>query len=113
MVLTGEVFRFAEDAIDSAPERQGVYAVYQGNELIYIGKAEQEDTIKSRLRSHLLGDNPCLINATAYRYEVCDNPRHREKLYLEVYQMSYLKLPRCNNFPSPKFYNKQQVSWPN
>jgi len=110
MVLMGEVFRFAEDAIDSAPERYGVYALYQGNELIYIGKAEQEDTIKSKLQRHLLGDNPCLKNATVYRYEVCDNPGQREKLYLQVYEMSYLRLPRCNYWPGQRFSSKQYVS---
>ena len=97
MVLMGDVFRFAEDSIDSAPEREGVYALYQGNELIYIGKAEQGDTIRARLQNHLSGENPCTREATAYRYEVCDYPRHREELYLKVYKVSYLKLPRCNN----------------
>ena len=97
MVLTGDVFRFAEDSIDSAPAREGVYALYQGNELIYIGKAEHEDTIRSRLQNHLSGENPCTKDATTYRYEVCDNPRHREELYLQAYKLSYIKLPRCNN----------------
>ncbi len=97
MVLTGDVFRFAEDSIDSAPAREGVYALYQGNELIYIGKAEHGDTIRSRLQNHLSGENTCTKDATTYRYEVCDNPRHREELYLQVYKQSYMKLPRCNN----------------
>ena len=96
MVFMGDVFRFAEDSIGTAPEQEGVYALYQGNELIYIGKAEPGDSIKSRLQKHLLGLDPCIEKATAYRYEVCDNPRRREELYLQVYEMSYLKLPRCN-----------------
>lgn len=96
MVFMGDVFRFAEDSVETAPEQEGVYALYQGNELIYIGKAEQGDSIKSRLHNHLSGLDPCTETATAYRYEVCDNPRRREELYLQVYQVSYLKLPRCN-----------------
>lgn len=96
MVFMGDVFRFAEDSISSAPEQEGVYALYQGNELIYIGKAEQGGSIKSRLQNHLTGSDPCTKTATTFRYEVCDNPRHREELYLQVYEVSYLKLPRCN-----------------
>jgi hypothetical protein len=96
MVFMGDVFRLAEDSIGTAPEQEGVYALYQGNELIYIGKAEQGGSIKSSLQNHLSGVDPCTRTATAYRYEICDNPRHREELYLQVYAVSYLKLPRCN-----------------
>ena len=97
MVFMGDVFRFAEDSIGTAPEQEGVYALYQGNELIYIGKAEPGDSIKSRLQNHLAGADTCTRIATSYRYEVCDNPRQREELYLQVYEVSYLKLPRCNS----------------
>ena len=79
MVLTGAVFRLAKDLLDSAPEREGVYALYQGNKLIYIGKADRGDTIRSRLLDHLSGENPCTKDATTYRYEVCDNPKNREE----------------------------------
>jgi len=97
MVFMGDVFRFDDDSIGFAPEQEGVYALYQGNELIYIGKAEPGDSIKSRLQKHLSGADMCTRTATAYRYEVCDNPRHREELYLQIYKVSYLKLPRCNS----------------
>ena len=54
MVFSGDVFRFAEDSIYTAPAREGIYALYQGNELIYIGIADNGDTIRSRVQHHLL-----------------------------------------------------------
>mgnify|MGYP005663467815 CR=1 FL=1 len=96
MVLTGEVFRFTEDTIRLVPARKGVYALYRGNELIYIGRAEQEGGLKAELLVHLLGKNTCTRHATAYRFEVCDNPREREEKLLQAYKSAHYELPCCN-----------------
>jgi len=95
-VLTGEVFRFTEDTIRLVPARKGVYALYRGNELIYIGKAEQEGGLKAELLVHLLGKDRCTRNVTAYRFEVCNNPSEREEYLLQAYKLDYYELPCCN-----------------
>jgi hypothetical protein len=96
MVLTGDIIRLTEDTIRLAPARKGVYALYRGNELIYIGKAEQEGGLKAKLLVHLLSNNACTRNATSYRFEACDNPQEREEMLLQAYKTSYYRLPRCN-----------------
>jgi len=96
VVLTGDIIRFTEDTIRLVPARKGVYALYRGNELIYIGKAEQEGGLKAKLLVHLLSDDACIRNTTSYRFEVCDNPKKREEMLLQVYKTSYASLPCCN-----------------
>ena len=95
-VLTGNTIRFTEDTIRLLPARRGVYALYRGNELIYIGKAEQEGGLKAKLLVHLLSDEPCIRNTTSYRFEACDNPKKREETLLQAYKASYSRLPCCN-----------------
>jgi hypothetical protein len=58
----------------SAPSDSGVYALYSGQDYIYIGESGD---IKTRLLHHLNGDNPC-INAnkpSSFSYEV--SPEHQ------------------------------------
>jgi hypothetical protein len=95
-VLTGDIIRFTEDTIRLVPARKGVYALYRGNELIYIGKAEHEGGLKAKLLVHLLSTDTCIRNTTSYRFEVCDNPKKKEEMLLQAYKTNYSRLPCCN-----------------
>ena len=81
MPITGELYTFNETNIARVPDEAGVYALYDGTELIYIGRARgTSETIRTRLRSHYNGDEgPCTQAATAYRREVTSSPVERER----------------------------------
>lgn len=98
MSIQGDLFDFTDDNLDKAPDSGGVYALYRGSTLIYIGRSKGETTtIRSRLKDHKAGrEGPCTQSADGYRREPCTNPVTRERELLQEYQNAYSKLPRCN-----------------
>jgi hypothetical protein len=97
MPVSGDLYTFNDENISRSPTGIGVYALYEGKELSYIGKAEGQGGIRERLQAHKRGDaGPCTQVATAYRRELHHNPSAREIDLLEEYKRTYGKLPRCN-----------------
>ena len=97
-MIVGDKYEFTKDNVNKAPDQAGVYALYDGDILIYYGRAQGGTvTIRSRLQDHFAGrDGKCTQNATAYRREATTAPVAREKALLEEYQRANRRLPRCN-----------------
>jgi len=56
MPIGGEKQSFTNENVEKAPEKHGVYALYDGNTIIYNGRAAGEGvTIRSRLKDHKSG----------------------------------------------------------
>ena len=84
--------------IKKAPISDGVYALYQGSEIIYYGKGEGFNGIRGRLEAHKAGyEGSCTMNADYFNYEICSNPAKRERELLQEYKNKNGKLPRCND----------------
>ena len=71
---------FTKQDIESLnPNQYGVYGIFKQNQWIYVGKGD----IKTRLLSHLNGENPCIAGArpTHWVAELCVDPKmsSREK----------------------------------
>ena len=98
MSIQGDIYEFTDNNLDKAPDSGGVYALYNGSTLIYIGRSKGGTTsIRSRLKDHKAGrDGRCTQSADHYRREPCTNPMTRERELLEEYKNSNSKLPRCN-----------------
>jgi hypothetical protein len=98
MPIRGARYPFNEKNVNASPKQHGVYAFFDGDELIYYGRAAGDNvTIRSRLRSHLLGhEGKCTQNAKTYRREVTETPKTREVELLEEFKRQYHRLPRCN-----------------
>jgi excinuclease UvrABC nuclease subunit len=99
MPISGDKYAFTKDNVNKAPDDHGVYALYDGDVLIYYGRAAGDGvTIGSRLRSHFKGDEgPCTQGATHYRREVTSRPVAREVELLNEFENAYRRLPRCND----------------
>ena len=99
MLISGDKYPFTDKNVNIAPQAHGVYALYDGNGTIYIGRASgQNVTIRSRLQDHKSGrEGPCTQGATHYRREQTSQPVAREKKLLEEYQNQHGQLPRCND----------------
>jgi hypothetical protein len=81
-----------------APALPGVYLLYRGHRLIYIGVAPRGATIRGRLREHLLGGGAGGTgSATEFDYEVSGEPFALYGHYLAVYiDTTGGLLPDCN-----------------
>ncbi len=99
MAITGDRYEFTDENMGRSPEMAGVYALYDGDETIYIGRAQGDTTtIRSRLQAHKRGDEgTCTIDATHYRREPTESAVRRETELLEEYKRNNGgRLPRCN-----------------
>jgi len=98
MALSGSKYDFTQENVDKSPTEGGVYALYDDDVIIYIGKGDGENGIRERLQAHKRGDEgDCTKNASHYRRETCPNPKVREGKLLEEYKSAYDRLPRCND----------------
>jgi len=85
--------------VDRAPAVGGVYALFEGAELIFFGRAlGGPETIRSRLQSHQAGgEGDATRGATHYRRRRCADPAAKEQALLSAYADDHQgRLPRCN-----------------
>ena len=86
-------YRFTRMVIAGAPQDQGVYALWDGEELIYYGRG----SIRARLMDHFHGRLGALTRrATHYGWEICKDPAAREAELLAEHQRLFGKPPRLN-----------------
>ncbi len=98
MTITADKIQFTDANIKEAPAEAGVYVLYEGETIIYFGRAQGGDvTIRSRLEDHRAGrEGPCTKNATGFKVEITSSAITREKELLEEYKNTHGSLPRCN-----------------
>ena len=94
----GEHVPFVSRGVAEAPASPGVYLLYRGHRLIYIGLAAAGATIQERLQYHLRGDGgPCTRSATEFDYETSADPVPLYRHYVAVYLDATGGLvPDCN-----------------
>ena len=98
MAISGDKYTFTQENVDMSPTDGGVYALYDWDETIYIGRGDGENGIRDRLQSHKRGDEgKCTQGASDYRREPCTNPKTRERELLQEYKNANGVLPRCND----------------
>ncbi len=96
MPVAGDSYDCSQDNIRKAPDKAGVYALFDGAQVIYYGSSAV--SIQDRLQFHYDGDDgPCTKGATDYKREVCSNSLARERELLEAYKRQNNRLPRCND----------------
>lgn len=97
MPIASPRYAFNATMVSGAPPDPGVFALWEGDELIYYGRANgQGTTIQSRLRERLESAASCTARATHYGWEITSNPRAREAELLREFQRAHGRLPRCN-----------------
>ena len=91
-------FRFARIVISGAPEEAGIYALWDGDEVTYYGRAEGKSrgggsTIRARLLAHYYEDRK---RPTHYSWEVCQDTDAREAELLKEHARKFGRVPRYN-----------------
>jgi hypothetical protein len=86
------------DAGAIAPSAPGVYVLYRGDQLTYIGVAERGDGIEQALENHRSGACAgCEQQATGFTYELTHQPRRRHAQRLRAYRERHNgRVPPCN-----------------
>jgi hypothetical protein len=89
---------FTEHGIEDAPAVSGVYWLWDGDELIFVGKAVGENvTIRACLQLHLQGgEGKCTQEATSFGFEMPDDPDMFIKDAIGSWEWHHKRLPRCN-----------------
>lgn len=86
-------YRFTQLVIAGAPDEMGIYALWDGEEVIYYGRGP----IRSRLLEHFHGRlDPLTRRATHYGWEICASPERREAELLSEHQRVFGRFPRLN-----------------
>ena len=82
-------YKLTRTVLQGAPADAGVYALWDGEELIYYGRAA---SIRARLMEHYEQGPP----ATHYSWEVCADPATREAELLREFQRMFGRVPKGN-----------------
>jgi hypothetical protein len=85
-------YKFNRIVLAGAPNEPGVYALWQGDEVIYYGRAQGEATLRSRLMEHYNSG----AGATHYSWEISREPAARESELLRQFKQTFGRLPRLN-----------------
>lgn len=83
-------YGFARMALTGAPAEPGVYALWDGDELVYYGRA---NSLRGQLLEHL-ERGP---QATHYSWELSADPARREAELLREFERMFGRLPRSNS----------------
>jgi hypothetical protein len=98
MPISGKRYKFTKENVDKSPRKTGVFALYDGPTLIFIGRATDGGvTLRSALQDHQAGrGGPSTQQATHYRREETTASVSRELELLAEHQASFGTQPRDN-----------------
>lgn len=90
-------YPFNRAAIEAAPEEAGIYGLFDGTELIYIGRAPGgAHGIKALLLAHQDGlHGSCTMKAATYTWEITIWSAAREVEVLTAFVQQNRREPRC------------------
>jgi hypothetical protein len=104
MPIVNRPWSFNPLVVSGAPEEPGVYALLEGDEVVYYGCAVRGSTIQSALLEILTrvrdGEGGCLQKVTRYSWEITPRPRLREAELLREFELAHRHPPRCNQVPA-------------
>ena len=93
----GEHAPFNARSVGEAPALPGVYLLYRGHRLIYIGLASAGSTIQECLQQHLCGESSASTSAaTEFDYEISVAAPQLYRHYLAVYMTASGEIGRAH-----------------
>jgi hypothetical protein len=98
MPISGKRYKFTKENVDKAPKKTGVFGLYDGDTLIFIGRATEEGaTLRTLLQDHQAGrGGDSTQRATHYRREESTASLSREIELLAEHKASFGGQPRAN-----------------
>jgi hypothetical protein len=93
-----KLWPFTLTMLEYAPDNSGVYLLWDGDEIIYIGRAQGEQSVKTCLLAHRSGSlGECTKRATHYSWVISVWPSVVEAQLIGQFHQKYGREPRCHN----------------
>jgi hypothetical protein len=89
------------ERVREAPDAQGVFALWDGKECVYVGHTPWNRSLADCLRQHLVLRDEGVIRASHFTWETSSTPKGRECQLLAQAIDRQGKLPRYNRADSP------------
>ena len=96
MPIRNPKYRLTRVMVEGAPEEVGIYALWEGDELIYVGRASPGAGIRRCLGEHLERRCECTTGASHYSWELSLRPAERELEILREFSAQFGRVPKCN-----------------
>lgn len=99
MSIIGRRWSFTPTVVSGAPETSGVFALFEGDRLVYYGSTVPGGTLRSALVEHLRRARPedsPTHDVTHYAWEIVAMPELRELDLLREFHDAHGRVPRCN-----------------
>jgi hypothetical protein len=96
MPIRNPKYRLTRAMVEGAPHEAGVFALWEGEELIYVGRASPGSTIRDQLLAHLGRKCSCTEKASHYTWELSLRPATREVEILKEFIAHFGRMPKCN-----------------
>jgi predicted GIY-YIG superfamily endonuclease len=88
---------FTQAMLEYAPDNPGVYVLWDGDEAIYIGRAQGKESVKKRLLAHHAGSlGECTMKATYYSWAISVWPASMETELFAEFHRQHKRDPRCH-----------------
>lgn len=101
MFITRLKWKLDADAIRATPRTQGVFGLWDDEELVYIGTTERGAFLPEALERLLKLKQQGLISASHFTWEITITPRSWSAELLRVYFNEHGALPRYNRSETP------------
>lgn len=101
MFVTRLKWKLDADAIRATPRTQGVFGLWDGEELVYIGATERDLSLPETLDKLLPLKQQGLIRASHFTWEITITPRSWAGELLRAYFSEHGSVPRYNREESP------------
>ena len=93
-------YPFEQTAIQDAPDQSGLYVLWEGDELTYIGSVGPPGlTIRQRLLEHWSKRDHCGCKPTHYSWHLAIHHAELHDDWLSRHAAVFQALPRCNKGP--------------
>jgi len=86
-------YKLTRAMVEAAPSERGLYALWEDEELIYVGRGSIRERLSEHLNRRLC---PCAEKASHYSWELSLRPATREIEILEEFLARFGRMPRCN-----------------
>ena len=96
MFMTRLKWKFDDDAIRGTPRTQGVFGLWDGGRLVYIGATERNRFLPDALRELLRLQRQGVIHATHFTWEITITPRSWAAELLRLHFSQHAALPLYN-----------------
>jgi hypothetical protein len=89
-------WHFNNDAVRDVPDQQGVFILWDGNDIVLIGTTLGSASLKDALRQCLTLQQADMLEATHLMWEATSTPRTRAGDLLSAHLHRHGELPRYN-----------------